>query len=66
MLNIHIKKSFRKIKVRNNKLKPSAADALIDRRNLSKNMSDKSLLDAQIAQILVKEKIDKAELKNIL
>ena len=32
-LDAHIKKSFRKIKVKKNKLKPSAADVLIDKRN---------------------------------
>ena len=63
-LDSHIKKAFRKIKVKKNRLKPSAADVLIDKRNYMKEDKDsqaKVALDAKIAMILLKEEIDKAK-----
>ena len=61
----HKKKAFRKIKVKKNRVKPSAADALIDKRNSLKILNNKSqekeALDAQIAVILLKEEVDKAK-----
>ena len=64
-LDSYIKKSFRKIKVRKNRLKKSAAFALIDKRNQLRKENQKTqeieALDAQIAKILLKEEIDKAK-----
>ena len=64
-LDSYIKKSFRKIKVRKNQRKQSAAYALIDKRNKIKREHEKShdirVLDAQIAKILLKEEIYKAK-----
>ena len=64
-LDSYIKKSFRKIKVRKSQMKQSAAYALIDKRNIMKKYDQKSheikALDAQIANILLKEEIDKAK-----
>ena len=37
MLDLHIKKSFKKVKVKRNKHRPCAADALIDKRNSQTN-----------------------------
>ena len=60
-----IKKSFRKIKIKKNNSKPSAAYALINKRNLLIKGKPKSqeikALDAQIAKIVLKEEIDKAK-----
>ena len=60
-----IKKSFRKIKIKKNNSKRSAAYALIDKRNLLIKGKPKSqeieALDAQIAKIVLKEEIDKAK-----
>ena len=45
-------------------MKPSAADALIDKRNslkiLNNKLQEKEALDAQIVVILLKEEVDKA------
>ena len=53
-LDSHIKQSFRKIKVRKNQRKQSAASALIDKRNRIKKSHEQShevkALDAQIAE----------------
>ena len=65
-LDSHIRKTFRKIKIKKNRLKQSAADALIDKRNSMKKSHNKDshelvALDAEIATMLLKEEIDKAQ-----
>ena len=63
-LDLHIKKAFRKVKIQINKAKPSASHALIDKRNKLKNdfgsAQEKKALDLQIAEILLKEEVEKA------
>ena len=63
-LDLHIKKSFQKIKIKKNIQMPSASHALIDKRNKLKNdycsAQKKKALDLQIAEILLKEEIQKA------
>ena len=56
-LDLHIKKSFRTIKVKKNKPKQSAADSLIDKRNKMKKAGNNNTLeiDALIAQTILKE-----------
>ena len=53
-------KAFSKIKVKKNRLKPSTADALIDKRNSMKDGKDsqaKAALDAKIAIIVCLTKL---------
>ena len=63
-LDLHIKRAFKKVKVKYNKGRPSAANALIDKRNSLKNIpcnaQTKEALEIQIAEILLKEEVDKA------
>ena len=63
-LDSHIRKAFKKVKVKTNKFRPSAADALIDKRNSLKNIPGnaqaKEALEIQIAEILLKEEVNKA------
>ena len=53
-LDFHMKKSFKKIKIKKNKPKPLAADSVIDKRNkMKKTGNNKTLeIDALIAQII--------------
>ena len=62
-LDFHIKKSFRKIKVKKNKPNHSAADSLIDKRNTMNNSGNINTfeIDALIAQTILKEEINKAQ-----
>ena len=62
-LDFHIKKSFRKIKVKKNKPNHSAADSLIDKRNTMTNSGNNNTfeIDALIAQTILKEEINKAQ-----
>ena len=57
-LKAHVNKSFKKIRIRPTKLRPSGADALINQRNklLKHGDVDKiNLLDAQIAKTIAEE-----------
>ena len=64
-LDIHIKKAFQKVKVKSHKVKTSAANALIDKRNSLKNNSlnaqARQAFDLQIEEVLLKEEIEKAK-----
>ena len=64
-LDLCIKKSFQKTKIKKNNSIQSAAYALIDKQNLlikgNPKSQDIEALDAQIAKILLKEEIDKAK-----
>ena len=62
-LDTHIKKSFRKIKVSGKKVKPSAADVLIDKRNKIKQAGTHNVkqIEAKIVQIILKEEVNKAQ-----
>ena len=64
-LDSHINRAFRKMRVRNSKLQSSEADNLINKRNkMRKNKQPKTeeinKINEQIAEILIKEGVSKA------
>ena len=61
-LNSHCRKSFKLIRVRSRKIKPSEADRLISERNriVENGDVDTSHIDAKIAEIISEEEMNKA------
>ena len=64
-LTTHVKKSFKKIRIRPGKIRPSAADQIIVQKNkLLKQgrINESKVLDAQIVKIISKEEQNKASI----